>query len=127
MKGEVRNPVRTWLLCIFTCGIYMLYWWYTIGNELKNYLGKEDLNPTLDVGLICLTAFFCGGPWYMFYLPIKYGKLIQEAQQRAGIANAEDQGMSFLMWLFACGLGFKNIQDELNKVWESGGGAPATF
>lgn len=121
MKGEVRNPTTVWLLCLATCGMYGLYWWYLIGNELKNYLGKEDLNPTMDV----VIALVCG--LYMYYLPIKYGPLIQEAQQRAGIANAEDKGMNFLLFLFLCMMGYKNMQEELNKVWEAGGGAPATF
>ena len=121
MKGEVRNPMTTWILSICTCNMYLLYFWYLAGNELKNYLGKEDLNPTMDVAF----AFMC--PLYGYYLPIKYGKLIQEAQQRAGMPNAEDQGMSFLLWMFICGMGVKNMQEELNKVWESGGGAPATF
>ena len=121
MKGEVRNPTTVWLLYICTCGMYGLYWYYLIGNELKNYLGKEDLNPTMDIviSLVCSV--------YALYLPIKYGKLIQEAQQRAGMPNAEDQGMKFLLWMFICGMGSKMIQEELNKVWESGGGAPATF
>ena len=121
MKGEVRNPMTVWLLCIFTCNMYALYFWYLTGNELKNYLGKEDLNPTTDL-IICLLC-----PMYAYYLPIKYGKFIQEAQQRAGMANAEDQGVNFLIWMFICGLGYKNMQEELNKVWEAGGGAPATF
>ena len=121
MKGEVRNPTTVWLLCMVTCGFYALYWWYLVGNELKNYLGKEDLNPTMDI-ILCFVCSF-----YALYLPIKYGTLIQEAQQRAGMPNAEDQGMKFLLFNFICGLGYKMIQEELNKVWESGGGAPATF
>ena len=121
MKGEVRNPMQQWMFSIL-CGAYALDWWYMIGNELKNYLGKEDLNPTMDV-VIALLCF----PVAQFYYPIKYGKLIQEAQQRAGMANAEDQGMSFLLMNLLCGFGIKNMQEELNKVWESGGGAPATF
>ena len=120
MKGEVRNPVTVWLLSIL-CFFYGVYWWYLVGNELKNYLGKEDLNPTMDL----IITFAC--PFYAYYLPIKYGKLIQEAQQRAGMPNAEDQGMTYLMWMFLCGMGYKNMQEELNKVWESGGGPPATF
>ena len=121
MKGEVRNPMTVWLLTIGTCGMYGLYWWYLIGNELKNYLGKEDLNPTMDIILCFVCAF------YQYYLPIKYGPLIQEAQQRAGIANAEDKGMNYLIFMFLCGMGIKNMQEDINKVWEAGGGAPATF
>ena len=122
MKGEVRNPMATWLLVIVTCGLYGWYWWYTMATELKNYLGKEELNPVMDVGL-CFVCFL-----YMYYLPIKYGKLIQEAQQRAGMANAEDQGVMFLlMTFFLCGFGYSKMQEELNKIWEAPGGAPATF
>ena len=121
MKGEVRNPMTVWLLTLFTCGIYPLYWWYTIGNELKNYLGKDELNPVMDLVIV----FVCG--LYLWYLPIKYGKLIQEAQQRAGIADAEDQGVKFLLFMFLCNFGYSKMQEELNRVWEAGGGAPATF
>lgn len=121
MKGEVRSPTTVWILCLLTCGLYGFYWWYLVGNELKNYLGNEELNPTMDV-ILC---FICGA--YAYYLPLKYGKLIQEAQQRAGLANAEDQSMRYMMMLFVCWMGYKNMQEELNKVWESGGGAPATF
>ncbi len=122
MKGEVRDPMTTWILVIVTCGLYGWYWWYTMAMELKNYLGREDINPVMDLGI----SFVCG--LYFFYLPIKYGKLIQEAQQRAGMANAEDQGVMFLLLtFFLCGFGYTKMQEELNKIWEAPGGAPATF
>lgn len=121
MKGEVRNPTTVWILSLVTCGFYGLYWWYTVATELKNYLGKEEINPMMDI-IICLVCSF-----YALYLPIKYGKYIFEAQQRAGVPNAQDQGMSFLLMMFLCGYGYAKVQTELNKVWEGGGGAPATF
>ncbi len=119
MKGEVRNPMQVWILAIVTCGLYGLYWWYVVGNELKAYLGREDLNPAMDV----IIALLCG--LYLYYLPIKYGKLIQEAQQRAGMPNAEDQGVMFLLMMLLCGYGYAKMQEELNKVWEAGGGPAA--
>lgn len=117
MKGEVRNPTTTWLLS-FLCGVYGLYWLYLVNTELKNYLGKDELNPVLEVlmSLVCL-------PVGLFRL----GEHIQEAQQRAGMPNAENQGMNFLIWFFLCGMGYLKAQEELNKVWEGGGSAPATF
>ncbi len=121
MKGEVRNPTTVWLLSLVTCNLYALYWYFTMGNELKNYLGKEDLNPTMDI----VITLVCG--LYGYYLPIKYGKIIQEAQMRAGIPNPEDQGVKFLLFMFLCGYGVAKMQEELNKIWEAGGGAPATF
>jgi len=121
MKGEVRNPTTVWILALVTCGLYGWYFYYTMGNELKNYLGKEDINPVMDI-VISLFCFL-----YAFYLPIKYGKFIYEAQQRAGIPNAEDQGVKFLLFMFLCSWGYAKMQEELNKIWEAGGGAPATF
>ena len=120
MKGEVRNPTQQWLISAL-CFVYVPYWWYTVGNELKNYLGNEELNPTMDalVALLCFP--------YVYYLPIKYGTYFKEAQQRAGLADAEDQGTSFALMMLLCAFGIKSMQEELNKVWESGGGAPATF
>jgi len=119
MKGEVRNPTTVWILAIVTCGLYAFYWWYTVGNELKEYLGDEELNPTTDL----LIALFCG--LYLWYLPIKYGALIQKAQQKAGIAGAEDQGVTFLLFLFLCSYGYAKMQEELNRIWESSGEASA--
>jgi hypothetical protein len=121
MKGEVRSPITTWLFALVSCGIYGWYWWYLTGNELKNYLGKEDLNPTIDAILAALI------PPYMCLLAWRYGPLIQEAQERAGVSDAEDKGMNYVLFTLLCFMGFKNMQEDLNKVWEAGGGAPATF
>lgn len=118
MKGEVRNPTTVWLLCLVSCNLYAIYFIYLANTELKNYLGKEDLNPVMEaiIGWVC-------APFAMW----KLGATIQEAQVRAGIANAENQGTMLAIMSMICGLGFKNAQAEINKVWESGGGAPATF
>ncbi|MCA9603430.1 MAG: DUF4234 domain-containing protein [Myxococcales bacterium] len=113
--------MTTWILAIVTCGLYPLYWWYTVSSELKNYLGDEELNPTLDVVLCMVT---CGLAEFL-YMPIKYGKLIQAAQQRAGMADAEDQGIKFLLFQCLCFYGYVVMQEELNKVW-TGGGSSAT-
>jgi hypothetical protein len=117
MKGEVRNPTTIWLFSAL-CGWYGVYVIYLANTELKNYLGKEDINPAVEaiIGLLC----------FPFAL-MRLGAHIQEAQQRAGFAAAEDQGTTFAIWGLICGLGYKKVQEELNRVWESGGGAPATF
>ena len=115
MKGQVRNPIVTWLLIYISCGLYGFYWFYTILTELKNYLGKsdEELNPTMDV----VISFFCF--FYIFAVILKVGKLIQEAQIKAGNPNAQDQGVMFILLSFLMGFGYFKIQDELNKVWEA--------
>lgn len=118
MKGAIRNPMTVWLLSLVTCGMYAYYFIYMANTELKNYLGKEDLNPVVEVviGMLC-------APFAMWRL----GTTIHEAQQRAGMANAENQATMLAIFSLICGLGYRNAQAELNKVWESGGGTPAAF
>ncbi|MGF1465830.1 MAG: DUF4234 domain-containing protein [Sandaracinaceae bacterium] len=118
MKGEVRNPTVVWLLAVFLCGIYGLYYIYTVNTELKDYLNNEEINPVVEL----IIGFLCS-PFALMRL----GAHVQEAQRRAGIADAEDQGVSFAIWSLICGLGFRKVQEELNRAWEAGGGAPATF
>lgn len=120
MKGEVRNPNTVWLLCLpcVTFGIYPIYFLYTVFTELKNYLGREDINPIVEL----LIAFACGP--FMIY---RLGQYIQQAQQKAGIQGAENQWLMFILWNFICMMGTRKMQEELNRIWEGGGGQPATF
>lgn len=61
MNGKVKNPAAVIIFSIITCGIYSLVWIYSFAKDLKNYLGKGDVNPGLDL-LLCIICF----P-YMFY------------------------------------------------------------
>src|SRR5258708_1559940 len=71
--GQRRDPILVLVLSLVTCGIYALWWAYTAMTEVKNALGREELNPTLD---IVLTIVTCG--LYGIYLLYKYPRLIVE-------------------------------------------------
>lgn len=113
MKGTVRNPLMAWLLIFipFIGGFWALFNYWTWLNELKAYLEDEEINPVMDV-VLALVCFL-----YALYLPIKLGGLIQRAQVKAGHADAQDQGIMFLVFCLLCGFGFYKMQDELNKAW----------
>ena len=115
-KGQVRNPITVTLISL-VCSFYMLYWFYfQVLPELKTYLGKSDqeVNPMKDLILGMVTC----GIWYILTV-MKMGKLIQEAQARAGRPNPEDKSTIFLIvaFVFAPALPFL-MQTELNKIWD---------
>jgi hypothetical protein len=115
-KGQVRNPIMVTLISL-VCSFYMLYWFYfQVLPELKTYLGKSDqeVNPMKDLILGMVTC----GIWYILTV-MKTGKLIQEAQARAGRPNPEDKSTIFLIvaFVFAPALPFL-MQTELNKIWD---------
>jgi hypothetical protein len=126
MKGEVRSPETVWLLVPLSCHLYGYYWWLTAGTELKEYLEDEDLNPMLDIVIALATC----GLTIFFWLPLKYGKLMQRARIKAGDASAEDRGVTFLMTMLLCYYGYAKMQEELNEIWklapdDAPAGAPA--
>ena len=112
MKGNVRNPLMAWLLCFIPClgpfwALYNLFTWLT---EIKAYLEDDSINPMMEI-VLCLI------PFYSFYLLFKMGGLVQRAQQKAGMGDAQDQGIMFVVFTMLCGFGIYKIQDELNKAW----------
>lgn len=113
MRGEIRNSWAVWAIIYFTCGIGLYYFMYTWTDELKRALGREDVNPSMDV-LLSLLCF----P-YAFYVVIRNGALIRDAQVRAGVPGAEDKGVMMLLATCLCGYGYVMIQDEMNKAWQS--------
>ncbi len=117
VKGTVRNPVLVWVLLFipFIGGLTALYHRFTWLSELKAYLGDDSINPVMDIVVFPIVS--CG--LYNLYMPIKMGKLIQRAQIQAGMTDAQDQGVMFLLFMFLCGFGLYKEQEELNKVWSA--------
>lgn len=116
--GEKRDPIMVLLLSIVTCGIYLYYEIFKVSSELKDALGRQDVNPTLDIVLSIVT---CG--LYFIYLAYRYPQLILELQDRAGQPRNDISMVSII--LAVCGLGIVSIfmiQTELNKVWEAARG-----
>ena len=115
-KGQVRNPIMITLIS-FACGLYMTYWFFfQVLPELKTYLGKSDqeVNPMKDLILSMVTC----GIWFILTV-MKTGKLIQEAQARAGRPNPEDKSTLFLIVAFVFPLALPFLmQTELNKIWD---------
>jgi len=115
-KGLSRSPVMVLVLSLITCGIYYLYWIYMTSLETQRYLGTNNsTSPGLEV-VLCI--FTCG--IYYIYWNYKYGKVIAECHQRAGITVEDNSILYLLLSIFQFGLvGSIIMQSSLNRVWES--------
>lgn len=114
--GKVRNPFGVWLLGILTCGIYSLYWWYTVNQEAKNYEPRLDVEPTLS-----LLAMFI--PIANLVSLVRTGGRIQTVQRSSGLAPSCSGGVGFLLMLLF-GLHVVYYQGALNSVWARHGNLP---
>ena len=113
--GEKREPMMVVLFTILTCGIYGWFWLYTTVTEIKNALGREDINPGMELVLSIVT---CG--IYMIYLFYKYPQMMMEMQDRAGRPRNDISMTTLLLAVF--GLGIVSIaimQSELNNIWDA--------
>lgn len=115
--GEKRDPVMVLVLSFVTCGIYLFYEIYKVSSEIRDALGRQDVNPTMD---LVLGIFTCG--LYFIYLAYRYPQLILEMQDRVRLPRNDISLVSII--LAVCGLSMISIfmiQTELNKVWEASG------
>ena len=114
--GEKRDPIMVLILGILTCGIYAVYWVYKTSSEIKDALGREDINPALDAVLTFVTCFV-----WLVYLAYKYPQLLLQLQDKAGLPRNDITLISLILAIVGLSpVSFFMIQSELNNVWDGG-------
>lgn len=110
-KGQVRNGLMVLLIGMVTCGIYQLIWFFSVAGEVNRFLGRD----AMPAGKILLLSMVTCNLYGLYWQITECGKVIQEVQQRAGIANAQNHGFMYLIPYYNVIL----MQDELNKAWQA--------
>lgn len=109
-----RNIAVGIILSIVTCGIYGIYWFIVMANDLNLASGHtEDTSGGVAFLLSLITCDIYGLYW--FY---KAGEKVAEIQRRNVGYSESNSGILYLI-LCLFGLGIVNyclIQSELNKV-----------
>lgn len=111
-RREIATSV---ILSIVTCGIYGLYWLYTINEDSK--IAANDTTSLSGGMVILLSIVTCG--IYEIYWMYMQGKRMVTAMQNAGL-QSEDRSVVYLL-LSIFGLSIVNyclIQNDLNQIAE---------
>ena len=113
MVVEQRNIAVCVILTIVTCGIYGIYWFICITNDL-NTLSNDVNGPSGGVAFL-LTLVTCG--IYGIYWAYKQGDKIDYCKRNRGIPSTNTGilylilsivGLSIVAYIF--------MQDEINKL-----------
>ena len=108
------------LLSIVTCGIYNIYWLYTVMNDLNNVSEKpviDNVTMYLVLSIVCAPIY-----WVTLY---KIDKGLAEVCPKENVSYKEN----FLLWilLLLVGIGplfaMFNIIDAMNGIWANRGGS----
>jgi len=112
--GERREIVMSLFLMFVTCGIYGLVMQYKMGKELNRHIGRQEVNPGVDLLLIFLTC----GLW-VFYVMIKYPKILEDVITEEGGKPPDLLLPTLLLTIFGFHIiALLILQSELNKHWQ---------
>jgi hypothetical protein len=113
--GKIRSTGTCILLTVVTFGIYSLYWYYAVHQEMKRHTGAG-----LGGGLALLLAFFVGIVM-PFVTSNEVGGLYQRRGQHAPVSAATGLWMLLLGWFFFVGaiVWFVKTNGALNSYWRS--------
>ncbi len=110
---QERNLVTCILLSIVTCGIYGLYWYFCIINDLNTASQKpDDATPGMVLLLSIVTCGIYG--WIWLY---KAGEKVDDIKKFNGEPASNSSLLYILLAVFGLAIvDYCLIQTELNKV-----------
>lgn len=118
--GGFRAPIqnRNIALCVFlsivTCGIYGIYWFICLANDLNTASGQyEDTSG----GMVFLLSLVTCGIYELYWL-YKAGEKVNRIKQRNGMYADSNTGILYLILaILSFGIvSYCLIQSELNNV-----------
>ena len=110
-KIQERNIVVSIILSIVTCGIYGLYWFVCLTNDVNTV--SEEQRTSGGMALI-FTIITCG--IYGLYWAYKCGEKIDIAKQKRGIPTSNSGVLYLILFIFGGVISYALIQNELNVL-----------
>src|SRR6056297_4236108 len=90
-----RNVGLCIVFSVLTCGIYGIYWFYKLTEEISDLSGDHSISPGLA---ILFTLITCG--IYGIYWCFKMGKLISDAEKQRNMAGSDDSVLYLILAIF---------------------------
>ncbi len=108
-----RNVVTCIILSIVTCGIYGLYWYFCVINDLNTASETPD---DASAGMVLLLSIVTCGIYGWIWL-YKAGEKVDKIRQRNGETPSDSSIIYILLAVFGLAIvDYALIQTELNKV-----------
>ena len=111
-----RDPLGVLGLSFITLGIYWLYWYYKINDEIRRYEKDDSVRPGNALLAVTLGWIIIVPPFISVYNTSKH---VVGMQVRAGVPQTLSPALNIVLLLIvgiATGL---YTQEHLNKVWDA--------
>ena len=122
-RAKIRNPWGVLGLLLITLGIYVVFWWYYVNREMRDYGKATGYDLGQNPGNSALAVF----PGSLIVVPAlvtfwRGTKRVQSAQRVAGAETPSLNGWIALVLYLLLSIAYPPyVQSELNKVWRRTG------
>jgi len=111
-----RNPLGVLGLSIITVGIYGLYWYYKVNEEIRDYTGDQTISPGRSLLALIPGAILLVPPFIAYYNTANHIAAMERERSIAmEISPALVVILGLVIWI-AMGA---YVQEHLNRVWDA--------
>jgi hypothetical protein len=111
-----RDPLAVLGLSIITLGIYWLYWYYKINDEIRLYEKDPTVSPGRSLLAVTLGVFLIVPPFIALYnTSLHIVRMEQRARIQMELSPALNVLLLLILWV---GTGMYS-QENLNRIWEA--------
>ncbi len=117
-----RNPLGVLGLTLITLGIYGLYWYYKINEEIRDYTGDQTISPGRSLLAVIPGFLLIVPPFIAYYNTANH---LAQMERERGIATEISPALTVILGLVISLAMGAYVQEHANRVWDaaSTGGA----
>lgn len=115
-----RNPLGVLGLTIITFGIYGLYWFYKVNEEILGYTGDQTISPSRSLLAVVPGFLLIVPPFIAYYNTANH---VLDMQQRRGMSTQMSPALAVILALVVWIGMAAYVQEHLNRVWDAASGA----
>lgn len=130
MNIEKRDPGIVLVLALFTCGLYLIYWYYRMYEEFEQLTGET---PTGNAFVLDFVLYVVSCTLFGVWVDYKISEKLNVMQRERGMVGATDSTMlavvldlgAYVTGMFTNYVTSAIQQDQLNKLVRHAAPAPA--
>jgi hypothetical protein len=120
-RAKIRNPLGVVGLSLVTLGIYYVYWYFQVNNELSN-LGES--RGTDELGTAPTKSLLAMVPGFLLIIPPFVSlyhtcQRINRGQKLTGEGVGLNAPLAFVLSVLVGPVGMFLMQGSLNHIWEN--------
>jgi len=119
-----RNPLGVLGLAFITLGIYGLYWYYKINDEIRRFEKDETISPVRSLMALLFGWLIIVPPFIAVWNTANH---VLKMEERTGVQSQISPALAVVLLLVvSIALGIY-VQEHVNRVWDKAAGmrAPA--